>query len=67
MAGSGKTEIAHCLSQTQRLDYDSTNGVHSYTIKCQEAQCSMTEIGGNDDIQRIWHHYYAGVSLGITY
>uniref|UniRef100_A0A1I8NPR1 Uncharacterized protein n=1 Tax=Stomoxys calcitrans TaxID=35570 RepID=A0A1I8NPR1_STOCA len=63
---SGKTEIAHYLSQTQRSDYDSTNGVHNYTMKFMEVQCSMTEIGGNDDIQRIWHHYYAG-TMAIIY
>ncbi|XP_075158345.1 ADP-ribosylation factor [Haematobia irritans] len=66
LEGSGKTEIAHYLSRTQRLDYDPTNGVHNYNMTCMEAQCSMTEIGGNDDIQRIWHHYYAG-TMAIIY
>lgn len=62
LRGSGKTEIAHYLTKTQRLDYDSTNGVHNYTFKLMETMCSLTEIGGNDDMQRIWHHYYVGVS-----
>lgn len=62
LVGSGKTEIAHYLSKTKRLDYDSTNGVHNYSMMVMETLCSLTEIGGNEDIQNIWHHYYAGVS-----
>ena len=62
ISGSGKTEIAHYLSKTQRLDYDPTNGVHNYSFKLSNALCSLTEIGGSDDMQRIWHHYYVGVS-----
>ncbi|XP_037826662.1 ADP-ribosylation factor 1, partial [Lucilia sericata] len=66
LSGSGKTEIAHYLSKTQRLDYDSTNGVHNYNFKLMEAMCSLTEVGGSDDMQRIWHHYYVG-TMGIIY
>ncbi|XP_019894974.2 ADP-ribosylation factor-like protein 15 [Musca domestica] len=66
LAGSGKTEIGHYLMEKQRLDYESTNGAHNYSMKCGNAQCSITEIGGNDDIQNIWHHYYAG-TMAIIY
>ncbi|XP_073835519.1 ADP-ribosylation factor-like protein 8 isoform X2 [Musca autumnalis] len=66
LAGSGKTEIAHYLTEKQRLDYESTNGAHNYTMTSMNAQCSITEIGGNDDIQKIWHHYYAG-AMAIIY
>ncbi|KNC29373.1 hypothetical protein FF38_01519 [Lucilia cuprina] len=48
------------MSKAQRLDYDSTNGVHNYNFKLMDAMCSLTEVGGSDDMQRIWHHYYVG-------
>ncbi|KAI8124370.1 ADP-ribosylation factor 6 [Lucilia cuprina] len=66
LSGSGKTEIAHYMSKAQRLDYDSTNGVHNYNFKLMDAMCSLTEVGGSDDMQRIWHHYYVG-TMGIIY
>lgn len=63
LSGSGKTEIAHYLSKRQRLDYDATNGAHNYCFKLMEAKCSLTEIGGSDDMQKIWHHYFVAVSI----
>ncbi|XP_065365363.1 ADP-ribosylation factor-like protein 15 [Calliphora vicina] len=66
LSGSGKTEIAHYLSKAQRLDYDSTNGVHNYSFKLMETLCSLTEVGGSDDMQRIWHHYYVG-TMAVIY
>ncbi|KAL9871702.1 ADP-ribosylation factor-like protein 13B [Glossina fuscipes fuscipes] len=66
LAGSGKTEIAHQLIKAKRHDYQATNGAHSYNIIHSDTVCSLTEIGGNEDMQKIWHHYYVG-TMALIY
>ncbi|EDV95478.1 ADP-ribosylation factor-like protein 15 [Drosophila grimshawi] len=61
-AGSGKTQLGHLLSGEERdaADLGPTNGVRCY--RCQpDAGCLLllTEVGGSEDMQRIWPHYYA--------
>ncbi|KAH8396143.1 hypothetical protein KR222_004000, partial [Zaprionus bogoriensis] len=70
--GSGKTQLGHLLSGQQRDadDLAATNGVRCYRCDMPTAQsasadaaaCSLllTEVGGSEDMQRIWPHYYAG-------
>lgn len=68
---SGKTEVAHRLLNSKRQDYMSTNGVRNYTMDkitdlpspASRIPCSLTEIGGNDDMQQIWHYYYVSVCI----
>ncbi|XP_037931535.1 ADP-ribosylation factor-like protein 2 [Teleopsis dalmanni] len=58
LEGSGKTEIGCALAGTQRLGDDSTNGVQYFRMKLPSVQVSITEIGGNKEMQKIWHHYF---------
>ena len=57
-AGSGKTEVGHLIINKLRDNFDSTNGVETYSFKTQKLSVNLTEIGGNSEMQKIWHHYY---------
>lgn len=64
---SGKTEVAHRLLNIKRQNYMSTNGVRSYTMDLPSSAfrtpCLLTEIGGNEEMQQIWHYYYGKVCI----
>ncbi|CAD7093966.1 unnamed protein product [Hermetia illucens] len=56
--GSGKTEICHVLSDKKRTDMFPTNGLRLFARKIENFAVTFTEIGGNEGIRNIWHHYY---------
>ncbi|XP_068157068.1 ADP-ribosylation factor-like protein 6 [Drosophila tropicalis] len=67
-AQSGKTQLGHLLSGSKRQaqDTEPTNGVRCYRMEMpaigqapHPVNLSLTEIGGNEEMQRIWPHYYA--------
>ncbi|EDV38535.2 uncharacterized protein Dana_GF19509 [Drosophila ananassae] len=63
-SGSGKTELGHRLRKTPRPadDQDATNGVRCFEVLPEEfpdIQLQLTEVGGNSEMQRLWHHYFA--------
>ncbi|XP_004524123.1 ADP-ribosylation factor-like protein 13B [Ceratitis capitata] len=63
---SGKTELGYILSRQQRENFEPTNGVQFYRIELPERYVSITEVGGNTEIQKIWHHYFL-TTMGIIY
>ncbi|KAH8388000.1 hypothetical protein KR093_010836, partial [Drosophila rubida] len=64
--GSGKTQLALQLSGKQRDadDLAPTNGVRCYRIE-DLVTLLLTEVGGSQDMQRIWPYYYASCNALI--
>ncbi|KAH8290026.1 hypothetical protein KR044_000469 [Drosophila immigrans] len=65
-SGSGKTALALQLSGQRRDDDDlgPTNGVRCYRIE-DLVTLLLTEVGGSEDMQRIWPYYYANCNALI--
>lgn len=65
LKSSGKTEVGHLIVKKTRENFDSTNGVQSFTLKTQQFIMNITEVGGNKEMQKLWHHYFKKVKLWI--
>ncbi|XP_034101152.1 uncharacterized protein LOC117565904 [Drosophila albomicans] len=65
--GSGKTQLGLQLSGKQRDadDLGPTNGVRCYRIEDLVTLLLLTEVGGSQDMQRIWPYYYASCNALI--
>ncbi|XP_036320144.1 probable ADP-ribosylation factor At2g15310 [Rhagoletis pomonella] len=66
LMGSGKSELGHLLSRQQRQDYEPTNGVQYFRMHLPDRHLSLTEVGGNVEMQKIWHHYFL-TTMGLIY
>ncbi|XP_067635836.1 ADP-ribosylation factor 5 [Eurosta solidaginis] len=66
LASSGKTELGHLLSQQQRRDYEPTNGTQYFRMQLPNQYLAITEVGGNSEMQKIWHHYFLA-TMGLIY
>ncbi|XP_054729585.1 ADP-ribosylation factor-like protein 13B [Anastrepha obliqua] len=66
LMASGKTELGHHLTRQQRTSHEATNGVQYFQMQLPERHLSITEVGGNPEMQKIWHHYFL-TTMGIIY
>lgn len=63
LESSGKTEIGHLIIKKTRENFDSTNGVQNYSYKDSRSIINMTEVGGNKEMRKLWHHYFIKVKF----
>lgn len=61
LESSGKTEIGHLIIRKPRENFEATNGVQSYTLNNHDFLINITEVGGNKEMQKLWHHYFIKV------
>ncbi|KAL5281388.1 hypothetical protein ACFFRR_005031 [Megaselia abdita] len=66
LESSGKTEIGHLIVKKQRQNFDSTNGVQNFTFNNHSFTINITEVGGNKEMQKLWHHYFIK-TMAIVY
>lgn len=57
---AGKTTYVYKLKVGETLHTVPTIGFNSETIAYKNVEFSCMDIGGQDKIRKLWHHYYSG-------
>ncbi|XP_055857948.1 uncharacterized protein LOC129920589 [Episyrphus balteatus] len=66
MKSVGKTEVGYILAGKKRTIYETTNGVQCYKTRLPKCSLAITEVGGNRQSEKLWHHYYSR-TMGLIY
>lgn len=67
LKGSGKTTIGNWAMKIKSppKEIPSTVGLQMFETIVDNSVMTLIEVGGGDDIRKIWHHYFPKVSLII--